>query len=155
MITTIGNKMYDLDTMKQIHIVYRADVIDIFKDVLNDDVAKNIASYIAHPIHEYIGKNMLYLKKTLGLRLKWSNYSMSANYFIHNFGYKLYEEERVRDIMVINNKIGNCLFAKPYLPVNLRTLRNEIMWQSLQNGIKICKNWNKKKLIQHYYKSIN
>ena len=155
MITTIGNKMYDLDTMKQIHIVYRADVIDIFKDVLNDDVAKNIASYIAHPIHEYIGENSLYLKKTLGLRLRWGGHSMSAKYFIQKFSYKFYEQERVRDIMVMSNKIGNGVFARPYLPVNMLTLKNEIMWQGLQNGIKICKSWNKKKMIQHYYKSIN
>jgi len=152
-ITTIGNKMYDLDTMKQIHIVYRSDVIDIFKYVLNNDVAQNIASYIRHPVDEFIKPFQLYVKGD-SLNLTWQT-TTNATKFIEEYGYSCYKKARKRDIMVMNNVGTFKGLARPYLPVNVRSLKNEIMWQGLQNKIKICKSWNRKKMVQHYYKSLN
>ena len=154
LIFTFRNKLYDLDTMKEFHIISRDDVIDIFKEVLNYDVAKNIASFIGHPIHEYIGRRWLHSQNNAKLRLRWGGHSMSANYFINNYGYILYKEERERDIRVLNNEVGIGVFAKPYLPVDMRYQKTEIIYILTKLGVKVYKSWTKQKMINHYYKTI-
>ena len=152
LVLTFRNKLYDFDTMKEFHIISRDDVIDIFKKVLNDDVAKHISSYIAHPIHEFIGELMLY-NPLLNLTWSSSGYKL-ANDFIKQFGYSAYEKMRRRNIMIINN-VGNFSgLGRPYLPVNMESRKIDISGEASQNGIKTSMSWTKKKMIQNYYKSI-
>ena len=161
----------------------KADIKDIFKYVLNNDVANHIASYISHPIHEYFGVYMLLRQKTLGLRLtwrhkhayksvndilhtlelRWNNCGYkSLNDIINDFGYLEYEQMRNTNIKIMNN-VGDWKgLARPYLPVQMLphgqpsgvTLKKDIMEVLKQNGLKVYKSWTKQKMVNHYYKSI-
>ena len=145
-------KLYDLDTMKQYHFISRDDAIDIFKDVLNNDVAKHIASYISHPIHEYIGQIRLLLHFQTGLKLMKNK--DSAPYFIKTYGYMVYEKERLTDIKIMNGQFPYMGFAKPYIPVTNHSQKNNTMEWIGKLGVKVYKSWTKQKMIKHYYKSV-
>ena len=137
------------------------DVIDIFKYVLNNDVAKHIASYIAHPIHEYIGAIRLLLHNDEGLNLIRNvnarhpqAYQNSASYCIERYGYMGYKKQRIIDIKIMNGYFPYKGFAQPYIPINMRNLKCEIMVWIGKHGVKVYKSWTKQKMIKHYYKSI-
>jgi len=151
----------DESPKKIVHNLPKDEVIDIFKYVLNNDVAKHIASYMAHPIHEYIGRDRLGAQKCSGLRLTWHNFGYkSVNDFIDYLGYLEYKKMRNLNIMIMNN-VGHCKgLGRPYLPVKMcwlvgkHTLKKDIMEVLKKNEIKVYKSWTKQKMIKHYYKSI-
>tara|TARA_R110002153_G_scaffold9888_2_gene39999 strand:+ start:89 stop:598 length:510 start_codon:yes stop_codon:yes gene_type:complete len=153
------DKLVALVTMGQYHYISRDDIIDIFKEVLNNDVAKNVASYIAHPIHEYIETLCLNYQHDCGLSLTWTDtlgmgsYKLSDDY-INKFGYEEYDNMRMYNIKIMNNEGKFKGYARPYLPVNNYDLKKDIMEVLKQNGIKTSMSWTKKKMINHYYKSI-
>jgi len=158
-VLNLGNKLYDLDTMKEFHIISRDDVIDIFKEVLNNDVAKNISLFIAHPIHEYIGCAWLHFQNNDRLRVTWSDFAflkprISVYAFIEKYGYNKYMQMRMQDIMIMNSVEPYKGIGRPYLPVNMRSRKIDISGEASQNGIKTSMSWTKKKMINHYYKSI-
>ena len=67
-------------------------------------MAKKIASYIAHPIYEYIGAFMLQLQGDTNLNIRWSGYS--ANTFVAKYGAIKYKNERTKAIMIMNGQNG-------------------------------------------------
>jgi len=136
-----------------INIISRDDIKEILKKELNKDVVEKIASFIAHPIHEYIGVRYIYYKGDSDLNLRVCGWT--ARDFIIKHGYNKYKEERKRGVLMMNNLHGFRGFANPYLPVTMDNLKNEIILEGFKNGVKIYKSWTKKKMIQHYYKSVN
>ena len=154
------DKLVALVTMGQYHYISRDDIIDIFKEVLNNDVAKNVASFIAHPIHEYIETLCLNYQHDCGLSLTmgtdtWANGSYKLpDDFINKFGYEEYDRMRMYNIKLMNNEGKYKGLARPYLPVNKYNLKDDIMEVLKQNGLKVYKSWTKQKMINHYYKSI-
>ena len=142
----------------------KADIKDIFKYVLNNDVANHIASYIAHPIHEYIGPIILLLHYDKGLNLmKNVNWRIphsrvwrkeSASNFIETYGYIVYKKERITDIKIMNGQFPYVGFAKPYIPVTNHSPKNNTMEWIGKLGVKVYKRWTKQKMIKHYYKSV-
>tara|TARA_R110000823_G_scaffold267282_1_gene387288 strand:+ start:87 stop:611 length:525 start_codon:yes stop_codon:yes gene_type:complete len=156
------NKLVALVTMGQYHFISRDDVIDIFKEVLNTDVGKHIALYIAHPIHEYIKPICLNYQNVCCLRVTWSDFAflkprISVKAFIEKYGYNKYMQMRMQDIMVMNHSFKiytKPYLARPYLPVNMESRKIDISGEASQNGVKTSMSWTKKKMINHYYKSI-
>ena len=139
------------------------DIKAIFKYVLNNDVANHIASYISHPIHEYIGRDRLLLHYDKGLNLmrnvNWRiahslSKKDSASNFIETYGYIVYKKERITDIKIMNGQFPYVGFAKPYIPVTNHSPKNNTMEWIGKLGVKVYKSWTKQKMIKHYYKSV-
>ena len=64
---------------------------------------------------------------------------------------------RMQDIMVMNHSFKiytKPYLARPYLPVNMESRKIDISGEASQNGVKTSMSWTKKKMINHYYKSI-
>lgn len=140
-----------------IDIVYRSDIVDIFKHVLNNDVAQNIASYIKpYPIKESPIKSLQLYDKEFSLNVvNWSGTSVNGARYMEEYGYMYYKRARKRNFMVMNNIFPYSAVATPYLFVNMELRKIDIRREAKQNGIKMCKSWDKKKMVQHYYKSLN
>ena len=168
--------------MNKTHIISRNEIVEIFENkALPKDIAIHIASYIAHPIHEYIGGNMLYIQNKYNLKCRWpprnsKDYIMrwrrasrrmmmqtvSKNARKHHrldgmdiiYTVDEYENARKKDIMIMNGSDGYMGFAKPYLPVGSHSPKQNTMVWINSLGVKVYKTWTKKKMIKHYYKSI-
>mgnify|MGYP003640266394 CR=1 FL=1 len=135
--------------MNKTRIISRNEIVEIFENkALPKDITIHIASYIAHPIHEYIGGNMLYIQNKYNLKCRWPPRN-SKDYNVDE-----YENARKKDIMIMNGSDGYMGFAKPYLPVCSHSPKQNTMVWINSLGVKVYKAWTKKKMIKHYYKSI-
>ena len=171
--------------------ISREQIMGIFKNKLNNDVAIKIAAYIAHPIHQditakgleeqgkelniptdcwnsFVGRNarfynwsswtralkhecMLdYLRHRKRTVSCFNRVNPHAYYRNHTARAMTHEDFCTEPIMCFDN-----YFETAYIPATTMTTKNEIVAYALINNLKICKSWNKKKMIQHIYKSID
>ena len=172
--------------------ISREQIMGIFKNKLNNDVAIKIAAYIAHPIHQDItAKGLEEQGKELNIPTGYWNSSPGRDAIYDNWSSRTrslkhecmrnYLTHRERTVSRFNRvhyfgpnyhnrtaramtheefctETGMCFdnyFETAYIPATTMTTKNKILAYALINNLKICKSWNKQKMIQHIYKSID
>jgi len=140
-------------------IVSRNELIDIFKDVLPNDILSVLVSYHQHPIVEFIGVDKLIKKfKQLSIIptiLFNERLLMSTRPSItHNdiafpeFNYK----RRVNVWYTSMRLSSDYRLSKVYYPVNSIDLKCDIMRHGLMCEIIIKKSWTKTKMLEEFYR---